>query len=632
MGTFPGRIWLGFAIVVMGATNAFACSCWHPEPDEYLSASNLIFRGKVISVKPSPPLSPLGPGSGSTTLRGPQSGMTARFEVDVSYKGQILPEVEVAYTSSDGANCGWGFVVGDEVTVFAAGNSKQGYGTSMCLMIPYASYTRGGDNRYQVAIDGYRERRAALNASLQQHSSDQALLEERAVFFSKYHDYDDAEAAFSLLLAVNPRHLKGLVGRGDVRYALTRYEDALLDYRAAMDIDQNGEGASKGKAKALVKLGRVNQLGPSDRNFSGFDSGYLSQPSFAGLSLEGANFHDAHLSGVNFSGADLRGADFSDAYMHSCDFSGAKLAGAKFQNLKQAYQTSFRDADLDRTDFRNARLFHVTLDGAHVDGADFSGAKMESVSLASVSVVKAKFAGASFIKTSLQGAVFVGQDISNADFRGTDLRETIFRRANLNGAKFGSVYTGVTDLRGADLSGATLDGASWGPALADCHTKLPQGIELSTLPILPVWGGCPGSPPKTTLAGGHKFQSGPCLENVDIAAASLVERDLSGFGFWRVRLDHADFSQALLVELDIQGGSYIGAKFDGAKLAKAHLSRASFAGASFRNADMTGVRLFSVDFTGADFTGANLTGFCFDAKTVWPAGFDPVALGGKPCK
>src|SRR5436190_786545 len=98
---------------------ALACTCWHPNPDEYLSAASIVFRGTVLSVEEASPQSPLPSGAASVTLRGRQSGMRAKFKVAVSFKGPAQDEVEVLYTASDRANCGWRFSVGEDATVFA---------------------------------------------------------------------------------------------------------------------------------------------------------------------------------------------------------------------------------------------------------------------------------------------------------------------------------------------------------------------------------------------------------------------------------------------------------------------------------------------------------------------------------
>ena len=84
--------------------------------------------------------------------------MQARFHIEKLWKGSAPDEVDVSYVESDGANCGWSFKVGQEVTVFAGSSVSGVYGTNMCLMIPFASYTGQGDLRYTDALTAYRAR------------------------------------------------------------------------------------------------------------------------------------------------------------------------------------------------------------------------------------------------------------------------------------------------------------------------------------------------------------------------------------------------------------------------------------------------------------------------------------------
>jgi uncharacterized protein YjbI with pentapeptide repeats len=46
-----------------------------------------------------------------------------------------------------------------------------------------------------------------------------------------------------------------------------------------------------------------------------------------------------------------------------------------------------------------------------------------------------------------------------------------------------------------------------------------------------------------------------------------------------------------------------------------------------KNAKLINTRLAGADLSGADLTGAKLTGAQYDATTIWPAGFDPIAAG-----
>jgi uncharacterized protein YjbI with pentapeptide repeats len=612
---------------------ALACSCLPSDPDGHLAAASLVFRGTVLSIKEASPQAPLSAGAGSVTLRAPQSGMRAKFKIAAVSKGPVQDEVEVGYTASDGANCGWRFSVGDTVTVFASGNRKVGFSTGMCMMASLGSHADRDTNRYAVAVDLYRNRRDFFAAELQKNGADERVLRDQAAFFARYKDFDEADAAFSRLLQVKPHDVAAQLGRGWLRYEDARYEEALSDFRAAVAVDSGNADARRGRTLALVKLGRVQELGADGRDFSGLVSGY-AQPSFARADLVGAKFQGAKLNGLDFSGADLRGANFTGANMHTCNFSGANLAGAKFDDLKGASYTTFQQAELQNSSFKGAYLFNANFEGAVLDKADFSKSRLESASLEKASILNANFKGASFLLARLRGTSWEGQDLSGVELRGADLRDTTFRKTSLRGAVFGHSYgsENILDMRGADLSGADMTDAKWGPALVDCRTKLPSGLDIKNLPVLPLWSGCAGQPPKTALQAGYAFQRGPRLTKVDAPKSQLSGVDLSGFGFWQVGFDGSDFSRSNLVAADIQGGSYLETNFHSANLNMAWIWNVSFKGSSFEHANLSGARLYAVDLSGARLEHITLTDACYDIKTVWPERFDPAAAGATVCR
>lgn len=67
----------------------------------------------------------------------------------------------------------------------------------------------------------------------------------------------------------------------------------------------------------------------------------------------------------------------------------------------------------------------------------------------------------------------------------------------------------------------------------------------------------------------------------------------------------------------------------GYDLSRAVLSLANLAGANLNGADLTNANLRAADLTNADLTNAILTGTRYDSRTIWPAGFDPVAAGAR---
>lgn len=570
---------------------ANACSCGDSEPDEYLAGTDLIFKGKVLSVEPIP--SPDGM---------PPIAKRAKFKVLVSYKGAALETVEIQYVT-ESASCGWGFTEGKEVTVFAYGNSQKGFRTNMCAMIPYAHAMSHNDMTFQSAIETYRAKRAALLKA----PVTVKRLREQAEFFIKYHDYDDAEAAFNKLLAKQPKDIAALMGRADVRYQLKRYEQALADYRTVIGLEANHQAARHSKTLSLLKLGRINELEPQDKDFSGYKQDNDNKLSFAGLDLTGANFSHTSFRDVDFSGANLSNADFSEANVESCNFTNTKLFQAKFYK---------------------GRLGSVRFDNAVLDLADFSNAYIANFFDKVTSMQDTKFVGTSFIKAKLKGMKFDGHDFSNADFRAADLRDTRFSNSQFNGATFGTLYH-TADLRGADLSAANLTGVKWdGHILIDCRTKFPKDYDITPISIVLSWAGCEGVAPKNNLASSKDMS----LHDIDAPNSNFSDLNILGIEFLSGHFDGSNFSNATLKQIMFGNGSYQNTNFENAKLTNVRLYNVNFSGASFAHAELSNVSLKEVDFTNANFDGAVMTNVVFDEKTKWPSGFDPLAAGAKKDK
>jgi uncharacterized protein YjbI with pentapeptide repeats len=626
------RLLLALALALGPAAAALACTCRHESTDAHLASASLIFRGTVTAIDSGGQPFTGGPGTGSFTVTGtPQHAMRARFKVDATYKGAAGDEVEVGYTASDGRNCGWRFQAGQVATVFATGNPAKGYTTSMCMMVASAP-------DMQRVVEEHAAQRRRLHEAAQSSPVQPAALRELAAFHEKYKDLDLAEAAYTRWHEASRRDATALVGRARVRYAMERYDDALADYRAAATLAPNDTEARRGSALSLLKLGRIGEVRPDERDFTGLQSGHGKPLSFAGADLRKAIFRNAQLNRADFSNADLRGADFSGANFHTVNFDGARLDGATFANLKNGYMTTFRRASLVRANFNAASLFHANLEQATLTGADFTNAKIESTSLEGADLDKATFKGATLQHAKLRATRWNGQDLSTVLLSGSDLRDASLVGARLQAANFGRPGTSlgfsyrVADLRGADLSGADTKGALWDAALVDCRTKLPAQESIAALPVLPLWSGCPGDPPATASLAASAFQRGPRLESIEAPKSKLAGRQLAGWGFWRSNFDGTDFSRANLAEADIQSGSYNGARFNHANLAKAWLMGASMRDASFENADLSGVRFRGADLAGARFDGAKFDGACTDEKTVWPAAVDPAALGIARCR
>jgi uncharacterized protein YjbI with pentapeptide repeats len=93
------------------------------------------------------------------------------------------------------------------------------------------------------------------------------------------------------------------------------------------------------------------------------------------------------------------------------------------------------------------------------------------------------------------------------------------------------------------------------------------------------------------------------------------------------------FKNASLYWATMAGADLSGCNFEGADLRGANLDGASLVGANLRGANLGRdnlggpTDLLGTDLTDASLEGAILTGARFNAHTVFPAGFDPNAVG-----
>lgn len=115
---------------------------------------------------------------------------------------------------------------------------------------------------------------------------------------------------------------------------------------------------------------------------------------------------------------------------------------------------------MEKTNFKNASLYHNDCQSMYLAGANFEGAKIQYCSFENGSVENVNFRDAeiistTFLRTNLAGTDFRGADLSYSDFVDANLEGADLRGANLNQASFIR-----TNLEGAILDGANVYGAS----------------------------------------------------------------------------------------------------------------------------------------------------------------------------
>jgi uncharacterized protein YjbI with pentapeptide repeats len=182
---------------------------------------------------------------------------------------------------------------------------------------------------------------------------------------------------------------------------------------------------------------RAADLGQANLKFAVLDRAQMSH----------ANLDRANLDGANMSRVDLRGANLSYSSLAGALLVDARLDGASFYG-SHAENVSLIRGNLEKTDFREARL-----DGATLESADLQQAYMWS----------AKLPGANLRNAQLATAILIDADLQGADLRGAHLSGTV-----LNGA----------NLQDVNLDGADLRGALQISAYQICSAKSRRGAQL----------------------------------------------------------------------------------------------------------------------------------------------------------
>lgn len=168
-------------------------------------------------------------------------------------------------------------------------------------------------------------------------------------------------------------------------------------------------------------------------------------------SLKGARLLDAKLPG-----ADLRHADLQDVNLARADLSRAWLRNS-----------NLRGAILQECNLQGASLVMLDLRGQRMNNAQLQGALLERVNLQ----------GANLGDANLEGA-----DLGQADLQSVSLRRAILKKARLGGANLQNANLAGANLSGAILNGANLTGvilesSSYGKAIFDPETRLPDNSK-----------------------------------------------------------------------------------------------------------------------------------------------------------
>jgi len=282
----------------------------------------------------------------------------------------------------------------------------------------------------------------------------------------------------------------------------------------------------------------------------------------AGLNFRNLCFAQAHFLACDFAGADLTDSDFSRAKLFASRFEGANLTRANFEraDLRAVVfdkalldETRFDHADLRKgsiitgddddlavsrellSSFRDANLSRTNLSHAHLKDVDFSGANLDA--------------------TNLEGADLRGSRFVGAEFKGVRLTNASLHESDLRGASFEDMdlsHTGIIAAPAKPIDDDTLH------AILDAH-------EL--------WVGSGGRTGTRADFTAYNL-AGRSLSQRNLAAISFANSNLKEVDFRGAVLAACDFSNANLRLANMSHCDLRGSNLEGALLEEARFDRA----------------------------------------------------------
>ena len=177
------------------------------------------------------------------------------------------------------------------------------------------------------------------------------------------------------------------------------------------------------------------------------------------------------LSGSDFNGATLVGTDFT-----STDLRDSNLLAANFEKATLV-RASLAGSDGGRREIRPDRGLPHQLQRMSAQGATFASAEMQRSNF-----TDAKLVNVDFTKAELGRAEFADADITGAKFSLANLARADFTKARFSTPlDFANAFLFLTRIEGVDLSAAT-GLAQWqiDMSCGDGNTKLPTGLKPSS--------------------------------------------------------------------------------------------------------------------------------------------------------
>jgi uncharacterized protein YjbI with pentapeptide repeats len=175
----------------------------------------------------------------------------------------------------------------------------------------------------------------------------------------------------------------------------------------------------------------------------------LTRASLRGAKMPGALFTEALLEEACLASATLSNADFGSVRGSQVDAQDAVLEGLRASKAclpglhargAEASGSVWSDAQLERADFRFAKLADANFSGANLEAADLSATVLRSAKLGQARLLEARLLGADLFEADLERANLTRCDCTAANLFGAELFDAITERAvlahaNLNRTK-----------------------------------------------------------------------------------------------------------------------------------------------------------------------------------------------------
>jgi uncharacterized protein YjbI with pentapeptide repeats len=344
-------------------------------------------------------------------------------------------------------------------------------------------------------------------------------------------------------------------------------------------VDHGRYAVSKGGRRAVLTHADLSGLNLAGRN--------LAEADFSGASLVGASLGRTNLERASLYCADLRDSDLQQARLIRADMRGACFRGAKLAH-----------AVLDGADLRAAMMMVMGGDDSVslIDRGTLRGEGQKSQGPIGVDFSNASLKRASFGSARLDGANFEGAVLTGANFRGAKLSNVSFKGAVLVGVNLDDLGVPPESLEGCVLDitpeakaragelrsrleghmrWIVSNGAEGKPANVDGEDLRPLKGEITGRPLA-------GLSARNALAIGVDFSGcqlqAAHFDGADLRDANFTGADLRGAVLAGTRLAHANFADANLCGLPLNGGSSKQPDFNGAEATSGQFRAAKFDG------------------------------------------------------